>query len=259
MIVVADTSPLNYLVLIDEVGLLPALFGQVLFPQAVFRELQHLAVGQFPGMDHPRLLTVGFSCNTNQPDQSNDGSIPIIDIRKAVLAGDADISFPVLPWVFAVVFAKVPFVAGRRQHLYFVSKAPYLGDFPAPYLIIGIELGVVIPCDNRKGSRNIRMALPYMIVPVRGGQVGFTCLLCRHLKEMKTVALFGIGMHKCFTGSKVGERLKGVAPCPLFVRRCHVREFLSRPAIPCRWSNRGLQNELCRFARICTPREKSRQ
>ena len=41
MIVVADTSPLNYLVLIDEVDLLPALFGQVLLPQAVFQELQH--------------------------------------------------------------------------------------------------------------------------------------------------------------------------------------------------------------------------
>jgi predicted nucleic acid-binding protein len=41
MIVVADTSPLNYLVLIDEVELLPALFGQVLVPTAVFRELQH--------------------------------------------------------------------------------------------------------------------------------------------------------------------------------------------------------------------------
>ena len=42
MIVVADTSPLNYLVLISEVELLPALFGQVLIPQGVFRELQHL-------------------------------------------------------------------------------------------------------------------------------------------------------------------------------------------------------------------------
>jgi predicted nucleic acid-binding protein len=41
MIVVADTSPLNYLVLIDEVELLPALFGEVLVPTAVFRELQH--------------------------------------------------------------------------------------------------------------------------------------------------------------------------------------------------------------------------
>jgi predicted nucleic acid-binding protein len=41
MIVVADTSPLNYLVLIDEIALLPTLFGHVLLPQAVFQELKH--------------------------------------------------------------------------------------------------------------------------------------------------------------------------------------------------------------------------
>jgi len=41
MIVVADTSPLNYLVLIEEVGLLPAIFGNVLVPTSVFHELQH--------------------------------------------------------------------------------------------------------------------------------------------------------------------------------------------------------------------------
>jgi|ERR1700722_11858166 len=41
MIVVADTSPLNYLVLIDEVNLLPALFGRVLIPLAVAQELKH--------------------------------------------------------------------------------------------------------------------------------------------------------------------------------------------------------------------------
>ena len=34
MIVVADTSPLNYLVLIDEIDLLPAIFGRVLLPHA---------------------------------------------------------------------------------------------------------------------------------------------------------------------------------------------------------------------------------
>ncbi len=43
MIVVADTSPLNYLVLIDEADLLAALFGQVLVPAAVLQELQHSA------------------------------------------------------------------------------------------------------------------------------------------------------------------------------------------------------------------------
>lgn len=41
MIVVADTSPLNYLLLIDEIDLLPVIFGHVFLPEAVFRELQH--------------------------------------------------------------------------------------------------------------------------------------------------------------------------------------------------------------------------
>ena len=39
MIIVADTSPLNYLVLIREIELLPSLFGQVIIPQAVWAEL----------------------------------------------------------------------------------------------------------------------------------------------------------------------------------------------------------------------------
>lgn len=40
MIVVADTTPLNYLVLIDEAELLPALFTRVFMPDAAWRELQ---------------------------------------------------------------------------------------------------------------------------------------------------------------------------------------------------------------------------
>ncbi len=42
MIVVADTTPLNYLVVIGHVDLLPALFGQVLIPTAVWNELQDI-------------------------------------------------------------------------------------------------------------------------------------------------------------------------------------------------------------------------
>lgn len=41
MIVVADTSPLHYLILIRQIELLPALFGHVLAPPAVGRELSH--------------------------------------------------------------------------------------------------------------------------------------------------------------------------------------------------------------------------
>jgi predicted nucleic acid-binding protein len=40
MIVIADTTPVNYLVLIQAVDLLPRLFGQVLIPPAVFAELK---------------------------------------------------------------------------------------------------------------------------------------------------------------------------------------------------------------------------
>lgn len=40
MIVVADTSPINYLILIGEEKLLPKLFGRVIIPHVVFDELQ---------------------------------------------------------------------------------------------------------------------------------------------------------------------------------------------------------------------------
>jgi predicted nucleic acid-binding protein len=39
MIVIADTGPVNYLVLIQEADLLPRLFGQVFIPPAVWEEL----------------------------------------------------------------------------------------------------------------------------------------------------------------------------------------------------------------------------
>ena len=40
MIVLSDTSPLNYLVLIGHVDVLPTLFGDVIVPAAVRDELQ---------------------------------------------------------------------------------------------------------------------------------------------------------------------------------------------------------------------------
>ena len=42
MIVVADTTPLNYLVLIEQIDLLPALYQQVLIPLEVHRIILHL-------------------------------------------------------------------------------------------------------------------------------------------------------------------------------------------------------------------------
>ena len=42
MIVISDTSPINYLVLIDEIELLPKLFGAIIIPPAVLSELQRI-------------------------------------------------------------------------------------------------------------------------------------------------------------------------------------------------------------------------
>jgi predicted nucleic acid-binding protein len=42
IVVVADTSPLNYLVQINCQDLLPALYKRVLVPGAVIQELAHL-------------------------------------------------------------------------------------------------------------------------------------------------------------------------------------------------------------------------
>ena len=42
MIVIADATPLHYLILIHQAGLLPQLFDRVLIPPAVFDELQHI-------------------------------------------------------------------------------------------------------------------------------------------------------------------------------------------------------------------------
>lgn len=39
--IISDTSPINYLLLIGEVELLPKLFGEVLIPTFVFQELSH--------------------------------------------------------------------------------------------------------------------------------------------------------------------------------------------------------------------------
>lgn len=50
-VVVADTTPLNYLIIIERTHILASLFGKVLIPQAVIEELQHpkapMAVSQW--------------------------------------------------------------------------------------------------------------------------------------------------------------------------------------------------------------------
>ena len=44
--VVADTSPLNYLILIHQINLLPDLYGRVLIPESVLKELSAIETPQ---------------------------------------------------------------------------------------------------------------------------------------------------------------------------------------------------------------------
>ena len=41
MLVIADNTPLRYLILLGYVDILPALYGHVIIPHAVLIELQH--------------------------------------------------------------------------------------------------------------------------------------------------------------------------------------------------------------------------
>lgn len=43
MIIVSDTSPINYLILIEQIDLLPSLFKQIVIPEAVYHELSDAA------------------------------------------------------------------------------------------------------------------------------------------------------------------------------------------------------------------------
>lgn len=59
MLVVSDTSPINYLVLLQQDSLLPALYGRVVIPPAVHEELQRVhspaAVRQWAAQPPARL------------------------------------------------------------------------------------------------------------------------------------------------------------------------------------------------------------
>ncbi|WP_298908398.1 hypothetical protein [uncultured Nostoc sp.] len=47
MIIVSNTSPINYLILIGQINLLPELFGQIIIPLAVHSELSNASTPPF--------------------------------------------------------------------------------------------------------------------------------------------------------------------------------------------------------------------
>jgi predicted nucleic acid-binding protein len=99
MTVISNTSPLNYLALIDLQEVLPALFGRLLIPEAVWNELRSPAAPQpvkdwldtSPGWLERRVVS-GISAALQQLDsgereaialaQSVDASLVLLDERR---------------------------------------------------------------------------------------------------------------------------------------------------------------------------------
>jgi len=76
MIVVADTTPINYLVLIGKIELLPALYRVVLIPQAVHRELQSTKA---PGVVREWASALPHWCEVHDLRAAPDGSLEELD------------------------------------------------------------------------------------------------------------------------------------------------------------------------------------
>jgi predicted nucleic acid-binding protein len=84
MIVVADTSPLNYLILIGEIELLPALYRRVLIPAEVHREMQRL---EAPPTVRSWAADLPAWCEVRLPQSVPDASLKELDPgeRDAIL------------------------------------------------------------------------------------------------------------------------------------------------------------------------------
>ena len=109
--VVADTSPINYLVLIGVMHVLPEIFQQVLIPPAVLRELQHVKTPKvvyawaqylppWAKIQKPNQIdsSIGLGAGENEAiSLAVERQIPIllIDDRQGWLAAEARSILPV--------------------------------------------------------------------------------------------------------------------------------------------------------------------
>lgn len=93
MIVVADTSPLNYLVLIEQIELLPRLYGEVFIPNAVFAELSAANapesvrnwIGENPVWLHIESLSVPLDAELLELHQGEAEAIALAEKLSATL------------------------------------------------------------------------------------------------------------------------------------------------------------------------------
>ena len=76
MIVVSNTSPINYLILIGQINLLPKLFGQITIPPAVYSELSDALA---PSPVQTWIATPPDWLKINPVSQLRDATVALLD------------------------------------------------------------------------------------------------------------------------------------------------------------------------------------
>jgi predicted nucleic acid-binding protein len=84
MIIVSNTSPINYLILIGHINLLPELFGAIIIPQAVYSELSDASA---PSPVQTWIATPPNWLKIQPVSQSSDAILDLLDPgeREAIL------------------------------------------------------------------------------------------------------------------------------------------------------------------------------
>lgn len=84
MIIVSNTSPINYLILIGHINLLPELFGQIIIPQAVYSELSDASA---PSLVQTWIATPPNWLKIQPVSQPSDAIVDLLDPgeRAAIL------------------------------------------------------------------------------------------------------------------------------------------------------------------------------
>jgi len=76
MFVVADTTPLNYLILIEQIELLPELYERVVIPHAVLVELHHAGT---PSPVRAWASNLPSWCEVREPTSTPDAILNLLD------------------------------------------------------------------------------------------------------------------------------------------------------------------------------------
>lgn len=151
MIVVSDTSPINYLLLIDQMELLPLLFGRIIIPDIVRDEMLD--------PDAPPVLQQWI---TNPPSWLTVQTVPVIDATLSSLdPGEqaAIILAQTLPADLLIIDERLGRRIAKERGIAIIGTLGILDDAAAQGLINLAEAITQLQQTNFRVSRRIIQAL----------------------------------------------------------------------------------------------------